>query len=63
MKANEQIAHLMSKEMDRKDFLKYGGGVVLAIIGITGLINALTQMGGSRHKPNKNGYGDSPYGS
>lgn len=61
MKANEQIAQLMSKEMSRKDFLKYGGSVLLALVGITGLINALTQMSGTQ-STKKNGYGDNPYG-
>lgn len=52
----------MSKEMSRKDFLKYGGSVLLAIVGITGIINALTQGGSVQNNSEKNGYGDSPYG-
>lgn len=59
-----QIAQLMSKEMDRRDFLKYSGGVLLAVIGITGLINTLVQFGGEEDTPTakSGGYGSTPYG-
>jgi len=58
------VAQLMSKEMDRKDFLKYSGGVVLAVIGITGLLNTLLKLGGDSHGsgPSRGGYGGSSYG-
>jgi len=32
---------LLDKDMDRKDFLKYSGSVLLAIIGITGAMRML----------------------
>lgn len=56
---NKTIAQLMNKEMDRKDFLKYGAGVVLAVVGITGLLNTLLRVGG---ESNRSGYGAAPYG-
>ena len=64
MKISTQIAQLMGKEMDRKDFLKYSGGVLLAVIGITGLLHTLTQFGGGTSDENgkDGGYGSSPYG-
>lgn len=61
MAMNEQLARLMSKEMDRKDFLKYGGGVLLAVLGISGLLNTLLRLGGDRGS-SKGGYGGSAYG-
>ena len=59
MLKNNHIAKLLTKEMDRKDFLKYSGGVLLAVIGVTGLLNTLSKVGGD---DNKNGYGTSAYG-
>lgn len=61
MAMNNQIARLMSKEMDRKDFLKYSGGVFLAVIGVTGLLNTLMRLGGDQHGT-RGGYGGSSYG-
>lgn len=51
----------MNKEMDRKDFLKYGAGVALAVVGVTGLVNTLLRLGDS-NTSKMNGYGSSPYG-
>jgi hypothetical protein len=61
MAMNNQIARLMSKEMDRKDFLKYSGGVLLAIIGVSGLLNTLLRLGGDR-SDSHGGYGGRSYG-
>jgi hypothetical protein len=60
MAMNNQIARLMSKEMDRKDFLKYSGGVLLAVIGVSGLLNTLLRLGGDRET--RSGYGGRTYG-
>jgi len=60
MTKNNHIARLMSKEMDRKDFLKYSGGVLLAVVGISGLLNTLLRLGGEQENPR--GYGGSSYG-
>jgi hypothetical protein len=59
---NKKIALLMNKEMDRKDFLKYGAGVALAVIGITGFLNTVLRLGGESDAANTTGYGASPYG-
>jgi hypothetical protein len=61
MTKNNHIARLMSKEMDRKDFLKYSGGVLLAVIGVSGLLNTLLRLGGDQ-QDNPRGYGGSSYG-
>ena len=63
MKINQQIATILNKEMDRKAFLKYSGGVLLAVIGVTGLLNALSGIGGEENTPKSGGYGGTPYGN
>jgi hypothetical protein len=63
VKRSNQIARIMSKEMDRKDFLKYSGGVLLAVIGVTSLLSTLSRLGGDSHEnESKDTYGSSPYG-
>lgn len=62
MGTNKNIAKLLNKEMDRKDFLKYGAGVALAVIGISGLLNTLLRLGGESDAKQTAGYGASPYG-
>lgn len=59
MLKNNNITKLLTKEMDRKDFLKYSGGVLLAVIGVTGLLNTLSKVG---NDDRKGGYGTSAYG-
>jgi len=36
---------LLGREVDRKQFLMEAGGLTLAILGISGLIRALTEAG------------------
>ncbi len=55
---------LLQQEVSRKEFLKYMGAGVLALIGVTTLINnlsALQTLKTSRKKANS-GYGVSYYG-
>lgn len=59
---NKNVARLLSKEMDRKDFLKYTAGVALAVVGISGLLNTILRLGGESDAAKTNGYGASPYG-
>lgn len=63
-----QLDSLLHQEMDRKNFLRYSGGIVLALLGVTGLIRILLS---SSHKTNpliddaqkqSHGYGSSRYG-
>ena len=64
----EQVSTLAKKEMDRKDFLKYGGSVLLAAIGVTGLLRVLLSAhqqstpSSSTSDQADNGYGKSAYG-
>jgi hypothetical protein len=63
----QQLETVLSKEMDRRNFLQYGGTIILALFGITGLLRALmsgiekTQTN-STDKTSSNGYGSSRYG-
>jgi hypothetical protein len=38
------IQKLRDKEMDRKDFLKYSGVVLVGVVGLKGIVNLLTQV-------------------
>lgn len=59
----EKLDKLYETEMSRYDFLKYLGVVFLSIIGVTGLLRALTQaQGASMSTAVHHGYGSSPYG-
>lgn len=71
----QQFNALLNKEMDRKDFLKYSGGVVLAAVGVTGMVKLLLGQGGialpihgaptpaaTQLKQSAMGYGGSAYG-
>lgn len=61
-----QINDLLQQEMDRKSFLRYSGGVVLALLGVTGLIRLLLSSKGSPltsdQRTQGHGYGTSRYG-
>lgn len=62
-----QLDTLLSQEMDRKNFLRYSGGILLALIGVTGLMrilltsNKLNQSLTTESKATR-GYGSSKYG-
>jgi hypothetical protein len=62
LRINKQLTSILNKQMDRKDFLKYSGGVLLAVVGITGLLNALSGTGND-DSARGGGYGNTPYGS
>jgi hypothetical protein len=62
-----QIDALLQEKMDRKDFLKYAGTVVLGIIGVTGILRMVLGTRGtttisSEGSKEGNGYGNSAYG-
>lgn len=57
--AKKQLEQLLSKQVDRKEFLTHVGAAGLGIIGVTGLLKALND---SQSKPHSSGYGSSPYG-
>jgi len=57
--AHAAISDLLSKEMDRKSFLKHTGIAVLALTGFSAFIGTLTNFGKPRVS---SGYGVSAYG-
>lgn len=68
MPIKTQIDALLQEKMDRKDFLKYAGGVLLAAIGVTGAVRMLLgnrALNGTMPSEDGNkssGYGKSRYG-
>lgn len=59
------LQDLLSKDMDRREFLIHVGGVMLAVVGISGLIKKLSDPFGKGHTAKKGsgvGYGSSAYG-
>lgn len=60
----DNIDRALNAEMDRADFLKVCGVIVLAAIGITGVLKALTasQSKPSTAKPPAGAYGGRPFG-
>jgi hypothetical protein len=69
MAIKTQINALLQEKMDRKDFLKYAGTVVLGVIGITGLVRMLlgsrelhTPTAGGESNQQGSSYGGSSYG-
>lgn len=63
-----QLDTLLSQEMDRKNFLRYSGGIVLALLGVTGLIRLLLTNNKAINlleqpsQKTSHGYGTSKYG-
>lgn len=63
------VQNIGKKEMDRKDFLKYGGLAVLSLAGVGNIVSVLTRANGGNLTANEShqriaqGYGSSGYGS
>lgn len=53
------VDDLLSQEVDRKQFLVQSGGLVLALVGVTGLLKSLTEVSKSSTRV---GYGSGNYG-
>jgi len=69
MPIRDQIDALLQEKMDRKDFLKYAGTIVLGVVGITGIVRMLLGSRGlldsapaTPPAKTSNGYGSSSYG-
>jgi len=66
MTLKTQVAKLANKEMDRRDFLKYSGVILLSAIGFTSLMRILTSFGGDSATlsgtTRRNYYGSSNFG-
>lgn len=55
-----------NKEMDRKDFLKFGGLALAAVVGLKTVVNLLNHDGyktiSDQNKQSKRGFGGGKYG-
>lgn len=54
------LQQLLQKDMDRKEFLQHVGVGVAAVVGITTVVNTVSQLG--KNKTYSSGYGSSVYG-
>lgn len=63
-KLQKPVDQLLSKEMDRKQFLAHVGAGALTIMGVSGLIKGLVNYSGRSHhlSSGSGGYGGSSYG-
>jgi hypothetical protein len=67
VKIAEQLDAVLHQEMDRKNFLRYGGTILLAVLGISGFVRVLLRSKDSftsnKNQPtSSHGYGSSRYG-
>jgi hypothetical protein len=58
---------IKNKEMDRKDFLKYSGVTLAAVVGLKGIISILSEDGNQKittvsKKDSGHGFGSGKYG-
>ncbi|HUC20999.1 MAG TPA: hypothetical protein VMR98_05935 [Candidatus Polarisedimenticolaceae bacterium] len=56
----QQIDALMSKNMDRREFFSYVGAAMIAVVGLSSIIKALT--GSNSPSDAKDSYGGGAYG-
>ncbi|MEX0668424.1 MAG: hypothetical protein WD061_01620 [Candidatus Saccharimonadales bacterium] len=61
-KSKTVLGDLLTKEMDRKQFLKHLGIGVLSISGISAALRNMTFESSSNKEQQPSGYGSSPYG-
>lgn len=57
-----QFENLLKSEIDRREFLAYCGAAVLGILGVSGLIQLLTDSTPRNNQSTPRGYGASVYG-
>jgi hypothetical protein len=58
--AQKPIQQLLGKEMSRREFLAHLGAGALTIVGVSGLVKTLVDLGG--HKGQHSGFGSGSYG-
>lgn len=57
------VENYLNKEMDRKEFLRQVGVMLLAVIGVSSVLKYLSEQSGSdKHVHTSSTYGDSTYG-
>lgn len=62
---NKIVESIKSKEMDRKDFLKYSGLALLSVIGLKTVVNLLSTPEGRKKLADQSsrGFGGGKYGA
>lgn len=56
----DQLATLLSKEMDRKEFIRFVGVGAMLLVGGGAIMTALSHLSGTKSSAQRTGYG---YGS
>jgi hypothetical protein len=58
------MQNIFEKEMNRRDFFRYAGSIILGVVGITHLLKTLSQHGITSRKTlvAQPSYGATPYG-
>lgn len=56
------LAELLERDVDRREFLAYGASAVLALVGVSRLLQMLTNQSSTHSSPESGGYGSSTYG-
>ena len=57
-----QVAELLQKEMDRKEFLRHVGIAAAVIVGLPTFLSILTKLSHGSIRQQPVGYGSSSYG-
>lgn len=57
-----QFENLLETEVDRREFLAYCAAALLGVLGVSGLLQALTQAPTTKQNSATGGYGASTYG-
>lgn len=56
------IQQLLTKPMNRREFLAHVGAGALTVVGVSGLIKSLVHYSGTTHAQRLSGYGSTSYG-
>lgn len=54
--------NLLETDVDRREFLAYCGATLLGVLGVSGLLKALSQTNPNKNRSVSDGYGSSTYG-
>ncbi|NTW61843.1 hypothetical protein HGB25_00285 [Candidatus Saccharibacteria bacterium] len=61
------VQKITNKEMDRKDFLKFGAMALVTVVGLKGVVSLITSPESHKASPvsqnQSKGYGSSAYGA
>jgi hypothetical protein len=62
MQIKKEIDRLFNEKMDRREFLKLVGVILVSMIGLTQTLRLITEKPSTDTKSSSGGYGSSAYG-